>query len=223
MVSAGLVRHFDLFEISEVRAESGRALATRKGVSDRVAFHTCDAFEQDLGQYDLVYWNNALHHMLDADSAVRWSRERLKLGGSFVMDDYVGPNRHQWTDVELDVAQGVRLMLPPQYRRDPQAPERELPLRPLRKSVEEMVRRDPTEAPDSENILPSVSRHFPNAEIIPTGGVIYHLALNEVIANFDETRDVGLLEALLAMDRALTDVGLSHYAVAFHHDFARST
>ncbi len=209
----GLVDHFDLYEISEVRAEKGRALAEAQGVSDKVAFHTRDAFQEDLGQYDLVYWNNALHHMLDTNDAVRWSRDRLKKGGSFVMDDYVGRNRLQWSSAEMDVAEKVRRLLPERFLRDPLNLDRELPLRPLPLSVEEWIRRDPTECADSENIIPAITSYFPEAEITYTGGVIYHLALNDVIAHFDEDEDRHLLSALLMADLAYARAGLTHYAV----------
>jgi SAM-dependent methyltransferase len=214
LIKAGLVRHFDLFEITAERVERGKHLAERQRIADRVTFHTCDAFEEDLGSYDLVYWNNALHHMLDTSAAVKWSFDHLRTGGTFVMDDYVGPNRLQWTNRELDVAEGIRLMLPERYRRDPLAPENELPLRPLPATVDVMMRRDPTEAADSENIIPAVRQYFPAAEITFTGGVIYHVALNDVIANFTEEDDLPLLQALLLADEALARDGLTQYATA---------
>lgn len=214
LVKQGLVRHFDLFEISEVRARQGMELARQHGVSDRVDFHICDAFEEDLGQYDLVYWNNALHHMLDTHAAVAWSRERLVLGGSFVMDDFVGPNRHQWTEAELDIAQMVRELVPEQYLRHPLSPQSRIALRPTPHPASELIRRDPTEAADSENIVPAVNKYFPNAEIIYTGGIVYQLALSDVIANFTEDEDLPLLNALLLADEGYARAGLSHYAVA---------
>ena len=214
LVKAGLVRHFDLYEISEARVERGRAVAVQQGVADRITFHIRDAFEDDLVPYDLVYWNNALHHMLDTKAAVKWSFDLLKPGGSFVMDDYVGSNRHQWTKRELDVAEGIRMMLPERYRRNPLDPARELALRPFPLSVEELMRRDPTEAADSENIVPAIRECFPDADIVLTGGVIYHLALNDVIANFTEDDDLPLLNSLLAIDEALAREGLTQYATA---------
>lgn len=217
LVRVGLVHHFDLFEISEIRAENGRALAEEQGVSDKITFHICDAFDQDLGQYDLVYWNNALHHMLDTNAAVRWSRDRLKNGGSFVMDDYVGRDRLQWSEAEMDVAEKVRRLLPDRYLRDPLNLDRGLPLRPVPLLVEEWIRRDPTECADSENIIPAIKSYFPEAEITCTGGVIYHLALNDVIAHFDEEEDRPLLKALLMADLAYARAGLTHYAVAIAH------
>ena len=126
----------------------------------------------------------------------------------------VGSNRHQWTKRELDVAEGIRMMLPERYRRNPLDPARELALRPFPLSVEELMRRDPTEAADSENIVPAIRECFPDADIVLTGGVIYHLALNDVIANFTEDDDLPLLNSLLAIDEALAREGLTQYATA---------
>ena len=72
---------------------------------------------------------------------------------------------------------------------------------------------DSSEAADSSRILRCVRRRFPNAEIILTGGVIYHLALSDVLANFTE-KDVPLLERLLELDDPCTRVGEMHYATA---------
>lgn len=44
------------------------------------------------------------------------------------------------------------------------------------------------------------------------GGVIYHLALNDVLANLDPERDAPLLESLLLLDLALAELGENQYA-----------
>ena len=74
---------------------------------------------------------------------------------------------------------------------------------------------DPTEAADSSRILPCLRARMPQAEITLTGGCIYSLALNDVLANFNEVEDRPLLNAGLTLDRALTELGETHYAVAF--------
>ena len=67
-------------------------------------------------------------------------------------------------------------------------------------------------------ILSAVRTWFPDAEILPTGGIVYNLVLSDVLANFDEADPVdrARLEQLLDLDWALTQVpGLeTHYAVA---------
>lgn len=75
-VQAGLVDHFHLFELSVNRINSGEALASSLGISDRVTFHNQDGLaDKGLGDFDMVYWKHALHHMFDVDRAVAWSRD----------------------------------------------------------------------------------------------------------------------------------------------------
>ena len=215
LLKEGIVEHFDLFEISQARVDQGRSLAERMGVVDRVRFHVADAFVENLDMnFDLVYWDSALHHMLDVEVAIRWSRDRLELGGYFVMHDFVGPSRFQWTDFQLDVATRVRQLLPERHMINPNDPEKMLSRHITRPTVDAMIAADPTEAADSENILPALKRVFPNAEITLTGGVIYHSALNDVMANFDDHEDAPLLQSLLLLDQTLAKIGSTHFAIA---------
>jgi len=229
LLRLGIVQHFDLFEISETRVEQGIERAAAAGVADRVNFVVADAFAQDLAvDYDLVYWNNAIHHMLDVPFAVRWSRERLHPNGWFVMDDFVGASRFQWPDYELSMATQARQALPERFLRNVKDPEHPLRTTVVRPNKRRLIAQDPTEAADSDRILPSVREVFPGATIIPTGGVIYHSGLNDVLANFDEDdeNDLALLNTVLLLDKALADAGSTHYAVAFakkkvHRSLAR--
>jgi SAM-dependent methyltransferase len=215
LLTMGLVGSFDLYEITPLRIEMGLQRARETGVEDRVTFHQADAFRECKAvDYDLVYWNNALHHMLDADAAIAWSLERLVPGGMFAMDDFVGPSRFQWTDRNLEYASRFRKSLPEEYLRHPDGPPRVIPTEIARPSIEGMIRMDPTEAADSSAILPAIRRRLPQAEIIPTGGCIYSLAFNDVLANFTEIEDRAIMNAGLLVDRALIELGDTHYAVA---------
>ncbi|MFZ5810993.1 MAG: methyltransferase domain-containing protein [Thermodesulfobacteriota bacterium] len=215
LLQEGLVGHFDLFEISQERAAAGEAEAGRLGVAERAVFHVRDAFGMELDdRYDLVYWNNALHHMFDVRQALVWSRERLRPGGWLVMDDYVGATRFQWPDAHLDIASRVRRSLPERLLRDPADPGRQCPQRVTRPTLHSMLAADPSEAADSDSILPALPQVFPGVRIIPTGGVVYNLALKDIIANFGDP-DADRLRELLDYDAELAARGQTQYACAF--------
>lgn len=216
LLQKGLVGTFDLFEISGERLAAGKAAAARQGLADRALFHALDAFSQDLDdRYDLVYWNNALHHMLDAREALLWSRDRLRPGGWLVLDDYVGATRFQWPDAQLEIASRIRRALPERLLRDPARPQTSCPVAVTRPRLADMLATDPTEAADSDNILPSLRDIFPGARTLFTGGVVYSLALKDIIANFDDATDAARLQELLAYDAALAADGQTLYACAF--------
>jgi len=230
LLERGLVERFDVFEIGESCIRTGKELAKKAGVADRINFVRCDAYSpiRVTEAYDFVHWNNSLHHMVDTDAAVRWSLGVCRTGGVFFMDDYVGPTRFQWTPVMLAVATRVRRSLPRKYLYNPDNAGR-IPLEQalagnnpdaffgtgfVKPSIEMMLRSDPSEAADSANILPSVKKYFPAAQITITGGVVYHLALNDILQNFDETADAHLLNLLLLLDDMCIALGETHYATA---------
>ena len=221
-IRLGMVKHFDLFELSESRIEKGRMIAENLGVADQVQFHRENAFEVvEKESVDLVHWNNSLHHMLDVRHAVEWSRRVLVHEGNFFMDDFVGPSRFQWSDRALAVATGVRALLHRSYLRNPHSPPTEiqyLPIQIARPSARRIARDDPSEAAESDQILAAVLEFFPAAEIQRTGGLVYHLALSNVLQNFneDDPDDIALLRVLLELDKScLADPDLeSPYATA---------
>lgn len=215
LVRMGAVEHFDLYDISIANVELGQKLAAESGLSDRLSYHLADAFKETIpADYDLVYWNNALHHMPDAFRAVAWSYDRLRPGGLFAMDDFVGPTRFQWTDENLRWACAVRRNLPDRLLQNPWSPGNLVPREIRRDSPETIMAADPSEAADSSRILPAIKTIFPNAEILPTGGALYHLAMNDIFCNFTSEDDYTLLRQILMLDQLLAEKGTTQYAVA---------
>lgn len=211
-----MVSRFDLFEISSKRITAGQADAERRNLSAQLNFYERDAFKAKVkdNTYDLVYWDNSLHHMFDVEDAIKWSRRVLKPGGVLLMNDFVGPSRFQWTDEMLEAGRKVREMLPKEKLRNPFVPETFFPVTPEKYTVEAMIETDPSEAADSERIIENIRKFFPEAKIIPTGGVIYSLALGGVIHNLDEEKDADLIRKCLQIDDECIDNGMTHYAFA---------
>lgn len=215
LLEAGIVEHFTLFEISQTRADQAWHKASLTGLGHRVSVRVADAFsEPALPQYDLVYWKDALHHMLDARAAVHWSWRMLKPGGVFFANDFVGPAYMQYTDRQLDLAEKVRLSLPEKYLVDPVDRSRLVPVRRRRPNLKSFLEIDPTECADSENIVPSIRELFPGATVFPTGGIVYMLALNDILANIHEDEDATLLRSLMLADDLCIEAGETLYSVA---------
>lgn len=216
LIQQGIVSHFDLFELAESQIVEAQQNAREIGLADRIRIVNGDAFEivKSEEQYDLVHWNNALHHIFDVDEAVRWSKNVLKRGGLFYMDDFVGPTRFQWSELSLSIASHIRLLLDKRFLVDPEQPECHLSTNIHRPDPDVLRAEDPSEAADSANILASVRRYFPDAQITATGGVVYNLALNDILNNFNEAQDRTVLELLMLIDDFCTDLIETHYATA---------
>ncbi|MGJ3250838.1 MAG: class I SAM-dependent methyltransferase [Elainellaceae cyanobacterium] len=217
LIKQGIVEYFDIYELSQTRISIGRELAKKHAIDDKVHFIHGDAFEHaaEPEQYEFVHWNNSLHHMLDVDQALKWSKTVLKQGGLFYMDDFVGASRFQWPDEQLEIATKVRRAFQhSKYLSNPNVPTRFLPTDVTRPDKEKLIQSDPSEAADSDRIIEAIYRHFPNAEIKSTGGVIYHLALSDMLHNFSESDDKILLDLLMIIDELCAKLGQTHYAIA---------
>jgi hypothetical protein len=210
LLKADVVRHFQLFEIAGQRVEDGKRIAARDGLEDRITWHQETVDFTEIIEVDLVYWNNALHHMLDVKEAVQWSRA---VGRYLYVNDFVGPDRMQWSDELLEITSRVRTALPVRLLQRPDG-KGLLSHTLTRPDAGALAAEDPTECAESSQIIPEIRRHFPEAQVRPLGGAIYHTALNDVLANFSD-EDAPLLTLLLILDDLCVEAGHSEYAVAF--------
>lgn len=223
MIRQGIVEEFDLFELSPVRIAQGKEHAARLGVAEQIHFYDHNVFDEAetsqllddmMGKYNMVHWNNALHHMMNTWEALEWSYKVLKSGGLFYMDDFVGPAHFQYDNATLELASSVRKAMPQEYLQDPRQPGKFLPTTVLRPAKEVLIADDPSEAADSNRILDGIRHYFPDADIIHTGGVIYLNALNDMLHNFSIDPVDPFLPLLMLLDFQAADNGLTHYAVA---------
>lgn len=212
-LALGVADTFECYDVSGEAVRVARQIAQDRGLADQIVFHHADAFAADLrSDFDLVYWNNALHHMMDVHASVQWSRDHLRQGGVFAMDDYVGATRFQHSP-EF-VAWGSRLLalLPEHLRRHWNGTD-VIPTVVGVLDPAELARIDPSECADSGSILPAVKSIFPDAEIIKTGGIAYFIALTHTFHNYTSETELALLNAILMADEAVSDRVESQYAV----------
>lgn len=203
-----LVNEFDLFEISQKRVDVGVDKAQRAGLADRMHFFVADAFTcAEAGKYDLVHWDSAMHHMLDVPAAVEWSWRVLKPGGYIVINDYIGPDRFQISDRNLEVASRVLRSLPQEFLENGSKPGTFVPRELIRVAPEKLKAADPTEAADSSRIVPSVSERFRHGRWVMLGGGIYHIGINDLFWNFERFDASSLLDFCLIIDDLLSESG----------------
>lgn len=209
LLESGLVEHFVCFELSAERIEAGRKIAKSKMLENRITFIRGDFLTSDRkeGGYDLVFWDNSLHHMLDAYEAVRVSYEILKAGGVFFCNDYIGESRFQWSDEKLEYVNAIRDTLDEEIFL---VKGEKFPRHRKRPSKEKLMQSDPSEAADSDRILPAVKKYFPKAQITMLGGVVHLLLMDKMMGNIPE--DSKLLKQLIEADDEAISRGMSNYA-----------
>lgn len=110
LLEQGVVDKFICFELSGERIRIGVEQAKKRGLENRITFYRQDFFNSAWvnEKFDLVFWDNSLHHMPDVFTAVKISKGILKEDGVFFCNEYIGESRFQWSDEKLKYVNNLR-------------------------------------------------------------------------------------------------------------------
>lgn len=208
-VALGLCQRIEAVDISPGAVELARELAHKAGMT-QISYRVADLNHLTLppASYDLVIAKQCLHHVHRLEHLLDQVRIALIPGGWFLVNEYVGPSRFQWTDVQLAIANRLLQLLPPRLRWLPQAGRtRDRVERP---APEEVIAVDPSEAVRSSDILPLLEERFAVEVRRDFGGTLLNPLLEGIIVNFDPEReeDNALLRALVTIEEILIEQGV---------------
>lgn len=202
----GLFAQFDVMDIA------GGLLKRQEQVAQARGFHGIRYIQQDINQvnlernaYDLIWALGTVHHIERLEHFFEQIRLALKDNGIFVMREYVGPNRLQFSDEQLALVKDILSSIPVKYRTMwyglPKKTEKRVKLSKLMKA-------DPSEAVRSEDILPVMKSELEIVHFANTGGTILHPLLNGIAMNFErDERGDAILRDLIARERKLVKEG----------------
>ena len=214
MLKQGIVRHFDLYDLSSIRIENCRKTLTAQGLEGRASTFNVSPFEGDVAAgYDLVFWSDSLHHMAPMDEVMEWSKKVLNVGGVFYFHEYIGPDRIQFPENDLALANAIRGTLDARFFASPEKPGQLVSRRISNIPRDELVAADPSESIESSRILAAFKRSFEQRAVRPLGGLVWFLGLKNLYQNFDNEEGRPVLAALLDLDLHLSRLGLNYMAV----------
>lgn len=214
LLKNNIVGSFDFYDLSEQRVLLVREYAKKHNLNHRVNVECSDPLlTNNYKTYDLIFWTGALHHMRDMDYAMRWCNQHLRKGAIIFFHEYVGPNYLQFSDSELRLANSIRSLLPDDIFYIPDS-NKQHPRIIGNIGLDKILKCDPSEAVQSELIIPLLSKYFSSVKTIDLGGLVWFLALRNLYKNF-ENKNLDLLKKLLQLDIALIDAGFSYNAVGF--------
>lgn len=196
-------------DVAQQRIDFATRTAAEQGLAGVLRFRVGDVnrMEADGERFDVLLGLQSLHHFDHLDETLPRLSRLLAPGGTFVVDEFVGPTRFQWSDAQLDAANALLARLPEERRRLADGRTKHRVVRPSRLS---MALDDPSEAVDSAALLPGLRRHFDVVEERPYGGTVLHIAFSGIAHHFrdQEPETLALLERCFAAeDAALPEVG----------------
>ena len=147
---------------------------------------------------------SALHRFADPDAAVGRIAEWLAPDGLVYVDEFVGPDRFQWTDRQLEILNRLLACLPEELRRD--LSTRDAVKEEIGRPDPERFKRDhPSEAVASSRIRDALDAHLEPVAVRPYGGAVFHQLFARIMGNF--ARRPELVRLVLEFDAILTDLG----------------
>jgi len=169
-----------------------------------VSFQVLDANTEELGtqRFDAIFAHGALHHIERLDNCLGSLRAALKPGGYLYVNDYVGPSRFQWADVQLRLARELFELIPPRYRRNADV---------KRCDPVALSELDPSEAVRSDQIMVHIKAHFRVIKHFDRGGTLLAPIFGSGCIDpsiFENSEGMALIDELCRRERELIDDGL---------------
>ena len=203
--SANVFKHCDAFDIAQRAIEIAKEKAREMDILEKVHYEALDLNNITLekNRYDVVFCSMSLHHIVNLERLFREIEKSLKDDGLLIINEYIGPNRFQWTDLQLEISNDLLKILPEKYRHDPitNSIRKEI----SRTTVEYMDSIDPSEAVRSRDIIPLMEQRFDVINRIDYGGTLVNLLLDNIIVNFDERKseDLAILKLLFYLEKKM--------------------
>jgi len=193
----------DALDISPESIKVAIMKAKELGITDRINYQVADINKMKLPDnfYDVVFCAMSMHHFGNLEHILIEIENSLKRGGLFIFNEYIGPNRFQWTDKQLRIANELLKLLPEKYRLDPTTGRNKESIE--RPSIDHMIAIDPSEAVRSEDIMSLTEERFDVIHKVEYGGTLLNLVLDNIIVNFDEKNpeDMAYLQSIFYVEK----------------------
>ena len=202
------------FDISAKAIESAREQAERAGYAKQAQYFVADAnfLERSelRGPYEVVFASMALHHFVHLEKCLDALKTLLQPGGMLIANEFIGPDRFQWTDAQLDLVNRLLQALPLELRKNLREAGK-YKERVEKPSLHYMQKHFAFEAVCSERIVPALEERFEIVETRPYGGTLLHLLFEAIMGNFEEERNrehAALVQSAITLETAMLDYGV---------------
>jgi SAM-dependent methyltransferase len=203
----GIIERCVGYDLAEPALENARAQAAAANMH-ALTYERRDLEQEGLGKsdLDLVIAHDGLHHLSRLEAVFDAVRDALRPGGVFHIEEFVGPDRFQWTERQIHEMTAWLQSVPERFRITPSGGVKTAA---GRATIEQMIAFDPTEAVRSSAIERLVGERFEIIERRALGGTLAMMALAEIAQNFDpdSPEDCSHVERLLAREDELIATG----------------
>lgn len=171
-------------DLSEYRISEAKNIAKKKNLKNiEFICSNLEDFHFSKSHFDIVLFNSSLHHFKNVESLlVTKILYCLNDSGLLVINEYVGPNRLQFSKWQVKKINEAIKIIPRKFRK-------RFKTSLYKKNfsgygIIRMIIADPSECVDSASIIPSIHKYFEAVIEEPYGGNILMHALKDISHNF---------------------------------------
>lgn len=189
-------------DISEGSISKAREFANSANLD--IDYEAGDFYKMDFEKesFDIVLFHSSLHHFSNISEFLENNvKPLMKNNGLLVVFEFCGPNRLQWKNSQLKAANRLLKQLPEKYKTLYDG--KTLKKKVYRPGIIRMLMVDPSEAPDSSNLVQGIHNNFEALEEKKLGWNITHLLLKGIAHNFinDDLRAKEVLAEILEEEK----------------------
>jgi len=189
------------YDLSSTQIDVARGTQVHPALSFAVA----DALglEFDAGSLDVIIFEDSLHHLAPMRMILGRCAQWLERGGYLFVNEYTGPRQFQYSTRQIEAANALLALLPERLR-----------VGYARKTIKRSVNRpsrlrmrllDPSEAVQSDLIVPTIHELFDLVEERKLGGTLVNLVLDDIAHNFRDEPE--WLQLLFSVEDAMIGAG----------------
>jgi ubiquinone/menaquinone biosynthesis C-methylase UbiE len=172
------------YDITPNNIAIANAMAQEKQLSN-IYFETADWYTLPETTFDIILFHSSLHHLKNMPEVMAKVKRMLSANGIFVIHEYVGPNKNKFETKYIKAVNKLLANTPKQYRKIWNTPFYKS--HAGRGGALRMWLNDPSEAIESERILPLIHQNFNAVKEEPLGSNLFVLYLKEIAHHFLNT------------------------------------
>jgi SAM-dependent methyltransferase len=199
-------------DLSAKSIDRAKEEAEKIPLSPSTRYITADlnAYRPPANSFDFMYFFQSLHHIEALEELLEACARALRPTGILMVNDFVGPSRFQWTNAQLEMANEVLQVLPEELRRDLSGLGLRLKKQVRRRTINEMMTGDPSEAVRSGEIEALLRRWFDIIEEKPWGGTLNNLIFEDIAGNFNSDKGYhrAIIELLIRLENTVVEAGI---------------
>lgn len=187
-------------DFSEVRMDMAQEKAQTLGLTN-ISFQTENIYEYPYveSSIDVIMFHSSLHHVKNIKEFIPTISGSLTSEGLLIIDEYVGPNRLQYSSMQLKAINDCLDLLPSQYKRIYKT--HLIKNRYYGSGLLRMILADPSECIDSTSILPTIHEYFEILKEKNYGGSLLMPALKDISHHFNGSAESNeLLQGLFQFE-----------------------